>query len=346
MPLTGYPGPFSTFIPNHEATGKLVINYSRNPKDFALNRYVTIQPVKQVAGYYLRITPENAARILAGGAIDQVWPEGQPAPTGHWNTDALDWAQYSCIRYATPWALGKLTVDNASWNILDVARAQAAHNRMTARAEVVLQKLLNPSNWPASNTGTAISLGGGRWDTGTPTNPVIKKSLLKAAQIINKMTLGVVTTKDLILVISPETAAKIAATEEIHTYLKESPFALAQIRGDVESQNGVWGLPDKLYGFNIVVEDAVKITKPKGDTAPDNQYVVDPDKALLLARPGGLVSYGGPNFSTVHLFMYEEMVVEEKYDEDNRLYRGRVVDNFAVEIVSPVSGFLIQDILT
>lgn len=344
MPITGYPGPFSTFIPNHEATGKLVINYSRNPKDFALNQYVTISPVKQIAGYYLRLTPENAARILSAGAKDQLWPPGQDAPTGHWETEALDWAQYSCLRYATPWAIDQLSVDNASWAILDVIRAQRAHNRMTARAEVVLQKLQDASLW-GSHTDTATNLGGGKFDQGTPVNPYLKKGLQAAALRINKDTLGVVTTKDLVVVMSPETAARISQSQEVHSYLKESPFALAQIRGDVESQNGVWGLPDTLYGFKIVVEDAVKITTPKGATSPNNQYVLDPDNILVLARPGGLVSFGGPNFSTVHLFFYEEMQVEEKYDADNRVHRGRIVDTFAAELVSSVSGFLITDVL-
>lgn len=346
-----YAGPFSTFVPNHEATGKLVINYSRNVKDFALNKYITIQPVKQIAGYYLHITPENAARIFTNDVSEQVWPEGQPAPEGHWNNDELSWRQYSCVRYATPWAVGQLTVDNASFAILDVLRAQAAQNRMTGRTITVLNKVLDTNNWPAGHIDSYDSLAGSngaKLTDGTPLNPLFKKAITSAALKINKDTLGVVSTKDLVIVLSPEQARALASSQEIHSYLKESPFALAQIRGDVESQNGVWGLPDKLYGFDIVIEDAVRVPRVKGEAVSANNantYVIPNDKFLILARPGKLVSYGGPNFSTVHAFFYEEMVVEEKYDNDNRLYRGRVVDNFAVELVSPVSGFLVTNAL-
>jgi len=355
MPATGfnYPGPFNTFIPNHEATGKLVINYSRNPRDFPLNQYVTLQPVKQVAGYYMHVAAENAARVLSTRAEDQVWPEGQTAPQGNWNTEAINWRQYSCIRYATPWQVGKMTVDNASWDVLDVIRAQAAQQRMTARAQVVLQRLLDTSLWGA-NTATAESLAGGGTGgvhLGTAADPRFKRILLNVARQINRATLGTVNTKDLVMVMSPTVASALATSEEIHAYLQQSPFALAQIRGDVPNQNGTWGLPEVLYGVRLIIEDTVIVTDTKQvNRQATTRYALDPatgndHKVLVLARPGGLVSYSGPNFSTVHLFMYEEMVVEEKYDEDNRVYRGRIVDNFAVEVVSPISGYLITDAL-
>jgi hypothetical protein len=40
------------------------------------------------------------------------------------------------------------------------------------------------------------------------------------------------------------------------------------------------------------------------------------------------------------IFMLEEMTVEQKYDVDNRVNKGRVVENFGVNVVAPVSGFL------
>lgn len=338
----------NTFVPNFDASGRLVVAFSRNPKDFPINRWITITPVKQIAGFYLRIDPQNAARIIAAKPEDSIWPDGQPAPVGQWNTELLDWRQFSCFRYVSPYAIGRIAVDSADFDVIALHQRQAAQQRMTGRALLALSKLTTPANWPANhysaNASSLIGTGNNAYN-GSSTQPNFKKLLNTIAVTINQDTLGVVSTRDLVVVVNPVTARKLSETSEVHGYLKESPFALAQVRGDVESQNGVWGLPNKIYGFDLVVDDTVVVSTPvKDDNTKTIQYALGDDKLLVLARPGGLVSPLGPSFSTVTLFAYEEMVVEEKYDEDNRLYRGRVIDTIAIELTAPVSGFLVDDI--
>jgi hypothetical protein len=342
---TAFPSGTNTFVPSFDATGHLVVGYSRNPKDFALNKYVTIIPVKRSIGYYLRLTAENAARILSADAHEAVWHDGNDAPAGLHNLESHEFHQYNTLRYAFPFRLGWKAIQQADWKVLAVHSANAAQQAMTARTLLTGSLITTSGNYATGHTDTATNLGGGFWSAGTATNPIIKKTLNKAAQKIQKSTLGVVRPKDLALVISPVVADEMGRSQEVHTFLKESQFALAQVRGDVENQNGVWGLPTHLYGFPIVVEDTVRVTSKKGATLASD-YLFDGNKAALIARPGQLVSEGSRSFSTIIIFMFEEMSVESKDDPDNRRTAGRVVEDYAVVMASPISGYLITAVLS
>lgn len=362
MPFGGNAVGFNTFVPNFDASGKLVVHYSRDPKKFALNRYIALVPTKKMAGFYVRISPQIAARVLHSRPEEAVWPDGTFAPRGAWNAIMLDWQQFSCQRYVTPYQVGELTVETADLDILAVYRADAAQQAMTRRTVLVARQLLNTANWEDHVAANASALGtGGSVYAGTPTDPRFKLLLQEIGIRINRDTAGKVTNKELQVVINPNTAAKLSRTQEIHAYLKESPYALGQIRGDVESQNGVWGLPDVIYGFSIVVEDAVVIRYPRtelqsggqagvnaGEEYPSGEapvtYAIPDDTLLVLARPGSLVTPVGPSFSTVSLFVFQEMLVEERYDQDNKLYMGRVIDTIAPVVTAPASGYLVSNI--
>jgi len=68
--------------------------------------------------------------------------------------------------------------------------------------------------------------------------------------------------------------------------------------------------------------------------------------AYLLARPGSLVAPAGdgPNFSTICIFAYEEMSVEEFRDDVNRRVSGHVVDDYVPVMTASVSGFRFESI--
>lgn len=343
----GNPG--NTYVPSFEASGELTVHFSRNPKDFALNQWITLTPVKKSTGYFLRITPENAARIISADNAEFVWPDGQDAPQGEYNNESFEFIAYLTKRALFPFRLGYKAVDQASWKVVAVHAAMAAQQAMTARAVKAATLVNTQSNWAATHTATATTIAGGFLNTGTPTNPVVKIVFDYAAELILKDTLGVVRHKDLCVVMTPTVAKAISQGEEIHTYLKESPAALAQVRGDVPSQNGQWGLPDTLYNYKVVIEDTVRITSLKNAiaTAPTTGYAFDANQVVIVARPGGLTSEaGGPNFSTVHQFSYEEMTVESKDDSDNRVHKGRVVEDYGMELVAPVSGFQVRAALS
>ena len=129
------------------------------------------------------------------------------------------------------------------------------------------------------------------------------------------------------------------AAETLHVAMKE---ALAQVRGELTGTNTMYGLPDKLYGFPIVVEKTRKVTTKKGATTSRSQ-VLAKATPFMCARPGGMVGVAdAPNFSTGVVFAYEEMTVETLREASNRRTLGRVVENVVAKVVAPASGVLFQ----
>jgi hypothetical protein len=350
MPFNAaYPSGFNTFVPSFDATGKLVVSFSRNPKSFMINQYTTLTPVKRSVGFFLNITAEEAARVLQSDASDYAWPPGNDAPDGKWGTESNNFLSYTAKRYAFPFRLDYKAVDQADWNIIAAHAAIKAQEAMTARTLIALTALLNTANYPVTHVATFKSLGDNATfaSGGTIANPVIRKALLNAAETIQIDTLGKVRPGDLCVVCSPDAARQMSSSAEISNYLSNSPFALAQVRGDSPSQNGSWGLPDLLYAFKMVIEDAVRVSSAKQAANPSRAYVLTNNTALLLARPGELVGFeGSPSFSTGHFFMYEEMTVEQRDDPDNRRIIGRVVEDYDFQVAAPASGFVITNLFS
>lgn len=356
-----FPSGTNTYIPSFDATGELIVSFSRNPKSFALNRYTTITPVKKSTGYYLKLTAEQAARISNDNLNDFVWPDGNDAATGEHNKESFVFSSYQTERFNFAFRLGYKAVDQADWKLIAQHSAIVAQQAMTARTLRVFSAINTSGNWPGQfhatgsialgNQGLNVALGTASGVSGltglargTASNPLLKKFLNAAGILINKKTLGSVPPKDLQVVISPSVAQTLAVSEEIQDYLKQSPFALNQVRGDTASQNGLYGLPDQLYGYNIVIEDAVRIATKK-NAAASPEYIWG-NTLAVLARPGKLVGFeGAPSFSALHLMMYEEMTVEQRDDPDNRRIAARVVEDYGVEVVAPVGGFIVQDCL-
>ncbi len=199
-----------------------------------------------------------------------------------------------------------------------------------------------------TDTASSTTFGGGYWDLSAVTDLFIKKSLSAAAILILKATLSQVKPKDLVVVINPTAAKRMANSQEVHSYLKESPFALAQIRGDVPSQNGKYGLPDYLYGYRILIEETVKVTANKGATSPATRtFVCSDSDCYVLARVGAIEGkWGSPSFSAISTFMMEEMTVETKRDDDNRRTKGRVVENYGMKTTAPAAMCRIKSIFS
>lgn len=339
-----YPSSSNTFVPSHEASGGLIIGFSRNPKKFKLNQYIKLVPVKQGQGYYLSITAEEAARVISSNLADYVWYDGQEAPMGNDHTESFQFIKFITTRYNYGFNLGQKAIDQATWPILSVHAGFMAQKAMTARTISTINTLTTASNW-GSSTATAASLGGGGWDLSGASDKFIRKTFNNVCENVLQQTIGVVQREDLLVVFNPHDARRTAESEELRDYLKQSPFALAEVRGDVESQNGQWGLPNSLYGVKIVVEDAVKVTSRKGAATKTVGYCLPSTNAIFLARPGSLLGMEGiPEFSTAQIFVYEEMSVETLQDVNNRRTVGRVIDDFAVALTASASGYYVTAI--
>lgn len=319
----------------------MVIEFSRNPNKFAVNKYAQIVPTKKTVGYYLNLTIEEAARLRTVEGDEFSWPDGADAPRGNDGAESFEWLAYFTKRKLYAATIGDLASDQASWDILNWHRRIKAQQAMTARTSSVVTALTTTANYPSANTATATVAGGGAWAGATTANLYIKKSIDYAVNVIIQGTLASVEAEDLILVINPTMAKAMAESQEIVDYIKGSPMALAQIRGELPGGNVRFGLPDTYAGVKIVVEDAVKVTSKKGATKVA-AYVLGTSTPFIVSRPGGLVGVeGAPSFSTGSIFVYEkdEMAVENKHDEDNRRTVTRVVDNFHAVVTAGVSGF-------
>lgn len=343
-----FPGQSNTYIKDFRSSGKLQVSYSRNPRDFALPNYIQYVPVKRDQGYYLQINAEQAARLVGGELDEFVWPDGADRPMNHDGTEKFNFADYRTLRRNYSFVIGDKASSQADWDILDTEAAFHAQQAMTARTRAVNKLLGTAGNWDAAHTLNVASIAGnsGAWDVSTTARQDIKRSLNYAAQVILKATLGKVRKKDMVLVMNPDTASQISETQEIVDHIKGSPEAYSQVTGG-EGKWGEFGLPDKLYGYPIVIEDAVMVTSIRNAASVSRSYVMETGIAYLLSRPGGLESIsGGPNFSTTCMFLYEDMTVETLKDTNNRRTSGNVVDDFAAVLTAPASGFLFQGVVT
>jgi hypothetical protein len=334
-----YPGGSNTFIPSFESSGKLAVDFSRNPSKFKLMDYVGLVKVEKRVGLYLKHDWDESVRTSSDGA-EWLWADGAAADASDSYVEkGFEWLPYATKRFKFEFSLGDQAVSQAAWDIVASHANSAASLAMTLRTKQVLAKLTNTSYM--TNYGTATSVGGGLWSAGTSTNPIIKISLETIANLINLKTNGVVEPKDLCLIVNPNTAAKMSQTAEIHDFVKGSPYSLPMI----ETNLGQFGLPPTLYGLGkVIVENAVRVTTLKKQTTV-REYCLPDNYAVIVARPGDIVQPLN-TFSTVSLFMAEELNVFTSYQPDNRRTVGRVVEDYAVEVTAPVAGYLVTNLFS
>lgn len=343
-----YPGSHNVFIPDHESSGKLTVEFSRNEKDFAVNAYCQIVPVKVPAGFYRQVTIEEAGRIVNDNLATFIWADGQDRPEGFDGTESFEWKAFRCERFAFSATLGEQAIENAAWNISEEHHRIKAQQAMTGRTAKALAQLTNTSNYDSTHYASVSAIDGntGTWSASTTARGDIKRSLNYAAEIIMLDTLSAVDVDDLVLVMSPATARSISQSQELIDHIKGSPDALAQIRGELPGRNAIFGLPDKLYGFPVVIEKTAKVTSRKAATRA-RSFALASGTPFMASRPGGLVGVAdAPTFSTCVLFMREEMTVETLPDKKNRRTLISIVENYDAKVVAPVSGFLFQNAIS
>jgi hypothetical protein len=356
---TAMPGPYNVYIPAFQGkqTADLVVSYARDPRKFPVNRLVQRTPTKTLSGHWLTLRPEVLARIL-NDPNEAVWVDGQPRPRGTHNQQDFRAFPYICVRRCETAYLGWQTRDQAVWPIQDTQTGVLGHRMMTRRALAFYNVAMATGNHLASHVKTAtqwsnIGGTGGFWTAGTTANPVIKRSLLQAAEAVRKDTLDAVQYTDLTLVITPPAAIAMSTSAEIHDYLAQSPLSLKQVRGEDETQNGQWGLPDKLYGMNLVVDGTLRTTSGR-QTVPGsflNVLKTDDNSALIMAAPGDLSGNTGQvtsAFSSYHMFIYngEEMrttTLDEPIDERTLM---SVDETYDIKPVAPETTALITNLFS
>lgn len=343
-----YPGPFSVHIPSHQG---LVVDFARNMRKFAVTRYTQTVPTKKLNDYYQRMTIEETGRILNTSLNDKLWADGQPRPERNEGTESFEFFPYRCERYLYGANLGNLTIENADWNITQQHESIYARQAMTGRTQLAITQLTTTGNYDASHvldvTSISNSLGSnsGDWQASTTARQDIKRSLFTAAEVILDDTLDAVELNDLVLVINTTLAAVISLSQEIVDYIKGSPEAAYMIKGEGKAfnPNAIYGLPDKLYGFPLVIEGTRKVTSAKGAASVAKSQVLPTATPFMCARPGGVEAPVGPNFSTCVGFAYLEMGVETVNDGINKRQLLNVIEIVDYVLAAPASGVLFQN---
>ena len=347
-------GPQGGFIPGYDpdARARLIVNYARNPKDFTLNRWVHIHPVTKIKGIYPKILAQDAIRVPHADMSDLIWPDGVPAPVGtsHVQGTRLTNITYELVRYKKDVNVGHIARDQSEFDLIKLEQNRLASVMMTARTIMCLTAALDTANYPTDHTGTATAIGGGLWTAGTLNSPYIKQSLDTIRDRVLLDTNAKVEILDLQLVLSPTLAAGMARSQEIRVYLAQQGNSLGVIKGDSPDAKDNWTLPNPLYGFNVVIERTPKVTtKPTanatGSTDGTPVYCMDAAKALIVSRPGKLVSDdGGINFSTIHLLEMKgeafKTFMKDTGDQDKLTYI-RLEDFFTVIVPAPESGYVV-----
>lgn len=331
-------GANATYIPDLDDSGRLQIEFSRNPKKFALNKYIKIQPVKRQVGKYLRIDEANHSRIVGGNLDQYIWADGHDRPVINNNGDQFELDEYRTLRRNFGEPLGDLAKEQADWDIGGISTRTMAQKAMTARTMLVHAGLSNAANWPAAhsiNVGATVGLGA--IDGALSTDPRIKKLFNRIVRQIMLATNSTVRRSDLNFVINPETALIMSETQEVIDVVKQSPDAKSMLTGTVGWTE--YMLPEFLYGVRLVVEDAVVTTTPRGAATQTKSWVMGTGIGYMLSRPGALAAENdGPSYSTVTLMVKEDMVVERLRENQHRRSHNNVVDDVGFANTAPIAG--------
>jgi hypothetical protein len=331
------PGAQNVFVPTFDpaTTGAIQAEFTRSPDAFPLNSYVQLIPVEAASGYYLRIETEEQARLVT--EQEHIWPDGGDRPVSR-EAD-FEFVQYTTQRFGLQFRIGHKTREQARWDIVASHARIKAHKAMVLRTQRVLDVLTTAGNW-GGNTGASTDT----WDDTAAGDTDIQDNIRTTLRTIVQTTCNAVRPSDIIMIIGPTDASDVAASGEVLDYVKNQPAGSAFLQGNPIFDT--WGLPSKLFGVNLNVEDTVRVSTRKGAAATTRAFMVD-DIALFMSRPGGLVGVAGaPTFSTICLFVLEDMTVETADDVWNRRVLGSIVDDNDPQLVAPVSGFYMTNIHT
>ena len=333
------PGSANTYVPTFsEATGLVQVEFSRNPASFAVNQYSKLVPVSKDTGYYLKIDEEEQARVVSTN--DWVWQDGNDAPEGIQQDH--EFTAFRTERHAPTFMLGQKAAGNADFEVVAAHARMAASKCMRLRSHRAATVLTTSGNWGSGSTATATATGGGKWSAATDSNNYIQKSFNGVVEAILANTNEAVTAKDITCIISDVSAHVITESSEYRSYFQGSPFAANFVRGAGEFDEFL--LLSTFFGVGgIIVDPTSRVTNRKGATKARSR--IFDDDAVFVSRVGGQMGAEGvPDFSTLSIFAYEDMTVETEDDTWNRRVRGRVVDDSAVVLTAPLSGYLLTDV--
>lgn len=350
-------GALNGFLP---AETSMAISYVRDPSKFQLLNYVQLVNCPKPRVRYAFLDPDEAVRLPDKNAYRWGW--GQPRPKSQGNKGNFKWVEVEVDRYTYDYTIDENVIETVEgWNPKAFYDEGILSKAMTNCTNIFVDLMEATSTW-GSNYAAANSLNGGAgyWSTASSDETsssflAIKKTLDAARNRIVLGTNGAVSPNDMKLILSPDTAIAMSNTSEIHSYMRSTAgISWPIIQGTLPGKSmDTWSLPQKLYGMEVIVEDA-----PIATNLPDSSgtvstvltekvYAKDKTSAVVCSRPGGLDGrYLSSNFSTFQKYFWKyEMRLSTFHDKENELYNSYCDDCFKAVCPAPQSGFLITGVM-
>jgi hypothetical protein len=350
-----YSGGYNTFIPTTDATatGGLIVEFSRSPDKFHLNKYTQLQQVEVEAGKYWRFDANAMARTYTSDGSQFIWADSADRPAQNM------WAGFELPAYVTQrlnfgFLLGDLAtyhakkaggVDLVAVNSKVVAGGAMLQRTRKAIARLTDSNVISTVSVAAGGTiGNYTVTAGQYWDQGfdstgaATTAAYLRTGITAVCRNIVQLTNAMIQPKDICMILGPDTASQLGASNEITDLVKQSPFAMANLERD--QQFAAYGLPSQLFGVQVIVEDSSYVSTKPGSNAQTRANVVPYGTIIFASRPGSIEG-SIMSFSTCMGFFLEEMSVEVFDEPQHRRTSGNVVDNYDYQITAPISGFQI-----
>lgn len=218
----------------------------------------------------------------------------------------------------------------------------AGRQAMAVRTSLIINRLTFPKVWPSTHiirfteTGSDLSGVQGNLAQSNRDTLRIRRTISHVKSLITVDTHAAIDADELLLVMSPDTAKGIAASDEIAA-IKES--------GDCEFPEENCGLPKQLYTLTPVIESSLKVifARPgdRGQISLSDQFAVPFGTVIVCYRPKeaeGVV--GGRSYSTcsIHVLKQDDLSIDV---EDEFV---AVNDCCDVSMTCPASGCLLLDV--
>lgn len=368
----GFPSATNVFIPNWENSGRITVGFSRNPKMFPYNRYISYGYTPKNKGFYLQWNQQAQARVL--NVDDCMWAYGQDRPVPA-NPEAFNWVPFTLTRRDYAYGHDRDTISQAEFDLMQVDRNSHAQLAATNRAKRIIDAMTTTTNYAVAaypdmsqaHFSTATAASGGLFDAGTSTAPYFMAGVDYALDQISKDTNGALTSQPgkMVLVMNPTTARKIAKSAEMKDFLKGSPYALPSIDGSVFPQLR-YGLPPTFQEAEVIVDNSVRVSSEVGATV--SRSYLFPDSTVLMAyKPDALDGvYGEKPFSTLTVFYRSnpgagggtdgggrsidstgvDLMVTEFEDLRNDRWEGHVTEETSEIVTAPQSAWLFTSCVT
>lgn len=358
-------GQGNTYALSFEASGNLQLGFSRNPNKFGVMKWTELRPALKPSGYFLRVSPEMAARVVYADGRDSLWADKADRP--NMNNDLTFEAEpFKCQRRNWGGRIGRIALESAEFLLEEISKAGYTQECLTTRT-VQAVNLLKTASW-GSNTGNVDGVAGGtpgtgvtlasgqNWTNGTTNAPNIQITIQAAVQAIVQATGGVVGPADLVLVVGPQTASAMGSSPEIRNTFVQSRYAMDLAKGELDPVY-LYGLPSKYAGVRIEVDHTVRNSAAAGVTASMG-FALGFGDAYLVCRPEGKEivqtadgkgydyseqdSDAPPIVSTVACLVYKDMDVNLRDDPWNERLDVGVQFNGVYVLTSPLTGFYLS----